>query len=164
MSNFIAQYGPVGLIVLSTGLYGWLTLAYGVAFWFSRRVAQLQQTVTWVGAWVLSLILLNAGWDSVTHLPQLLGAAVGVLIPSIVLGRRWLGLTAEPGYAHARELLRLRKPLADSEQRRGDGGIWVPPNIVPDERQRFRWRDLLGGIALLATIPLLIWLLARLQR
>ena len=49
-------------------------------------------------------------------------------------------------------------------QQHGAGGIWMPPNVVPDRRQRFRWRDMLGGIALLGTISLLLWLLSRLQR
>jgi len=53
--------------------------------------------------------------------------------------------------------------LVDPPMRNAAAGLFVPLDIVPDTSQRFSWRGLLGGIAILATIPVVLWLISLLE-
>jgi hypothetical protein len=67
---------------------------------------------------------------------------------------------SEPGYASARELLALHKPGAHPLSGDGAAGLFVPSNITPDTRPRFRWKGVLGGLGILASVVVMMWLLS----
>lgn len=159
MREFVQQYGGFVVVGIGAGAAGWLALAYGLAFWFSRRVSHLQMGVIALSMLVFVVILPFAFAPDplpVSFLPVM-------LYPCWLIWRRWYGVVVEPGYASARELLRLRRPLVDPPMRNAEAGLFVPLDIVPDTSQRFSWRGLLGGIAILATIPAVLWLIALLD-
>ena len=66
----------------------------------------------------------------------------------------------EPGYATARELLALRKPYAHPAGGDNANGLFVPSASAPDIRPLFRWRSLLGGLGVLASSAVILWLLS----
>jgi hypothetical protein len=59
MLDVISTYGVFVLLGLSLGAYGWLALAYGIAFRFSRRFMHMQQTLTWIGGCAVSLLVFS---------------------------------------------------------------------------------------------------------
>jgi hypothetical protein len=84
-----------------------------------------------------------------------IGAGIA-LMPVIALWQRWSGRVNEPGYASARELLALHKPGAHPVSGDRAAGLFVPSNITPDTRPLFRWRGVLGGLGILASIVVIM--------
>ncbi len=157
------QYGVFAALAVGAVLWIWLALAYGRAFWLSRRISHLQQTVLAL-VYLTFVLVLPFGFGPDPMPAPLIGYYCAfMLIPATLLWRRWHGVVVEPGYASARELLRLRRPLADPPVRNAAAGLFVPLNVIPDASPRFSWRGLLGGIAILATIPVVLWLIALLE-
>ena len=161
MIDVLSAYGVLVLLGVSLCAYGWLAVAYGMAFRHSRRFVHMQQMFSWIGGGAVSLLVFSIFREGVGLLWQrgVFGAGM-TLLPLVALWRRWSGRVKEPGYASARELLALRKPgaLPASDDRAAD--LFVPSNIEPDTRELFRWRGVLGGIGILASIVVIMWILS----
>jgi hypothetical protein len=161
MTDIISTYGAFVLFGLSLGAYGWLALAYGMAFRYSRRFIHLQQMFSWIGGGSVSLLVFSVlreigglWWQR-----GMFGAVI-TLLPMVALWQRWSGRVNEPGYASARELLSLHRPGAHPASGDGAAGLFVPSNIEPDTRALFRWRGVLGGLGILASIVVIMWILS----
>jgi hypothetical protein len=161
MIDILSTYSVFLILGLSLGAYGWLAIAYGMAFRFSRRFIHVQQTLLWLAGGLLNLLVFSMLRDTGRVVWERGVVWGGVaLIPCVALWQRWSGRVQEPGYAVARELLVLHRP--DVHPVHGDdaAGLYVPSLSTPDTRPVFRWRGVLGGIGILASIVVIMWILS----
>jgi hypothetical protein len=59
MIDVLSTYAVFVLLGLSLGAYGWLAVAYGMAFRHSRRFSHMQQTFKWIGGGAVSLLVFS---------------------------------------------------------------------------------------------------------
>ncbi len=161
MREFMQHYGIFVALGVASVLYAWLLVAYGVACWFSRRFSHISQATLALALLTFALVLPFA--PDIPFWPFLQFYCALLITPIVMIWRRWHGAVAEPGYASARELLLLHRPVVDPPSGNAGAGLFVPTNVIPDTSPRFSWRGLLGGIAILATIPAVLWLIALLD-
>jgi hypothetical protein len=162
MLQFMQQYGVFVAPGIGTVVCGWLLVAYAVAFWFSRRFSHLYQA-TLALLYMLFVLGFPFLFEGPLPAPFFVNHLGMVLIPAVMLWRRWYGVVAEPGYASARELLLLQRPLASPQAGNESAGLFVPLNVKPDTSPRFSWWSVLAAIGILGSIVVVMWLISLLE-
>jgi hypothetical protein len=168
MATWLIHWFPTVLLASISGLYGWLIVANAAAFWRTWRFLRFEQTLAWVGRWLLTCLglapLMLPSFPGMIVLPLMLGAAVP---PTLAVWRRWRGQVVEPGYARPRELLLLRRPLVAADHPDPAAGLYVPPHTNPDLSplvplnwlDNGRLRSIAVLLVLVAVAILTLWLL-----
>jgi hypothetical protein len=112
----------IPVLVLVALVYGWIIVSYGVMFWHTRRSYPLHKMLIWtmysIIAWLqiqhvisingLARYIAERDWGLV--LLHSISFAIYIGWPMLSLYRRWVDRIKEPGYAHARDFLLLRRP------------------------------------------------------